>query len=169
MGKGHQNRPFSTPQGARTCLVSFNHIHRKLQFSCFRRQIGLIFLFLHFVYVLCVIWARETFVTQATVTVSMKTPLRHAVLAEVYIITIVSGIWYAPRIFDIPDQDTIMAPIGMLSLFVLSAAIMGYLFCFVPFQQYLDGNKEQAVRTFLATVGYFAICTLLVFGIALIV
>jgi len=42
---------------------------------------------------------------------------------------------------------------AMLSLFTLSAAVMGYLFAAEPIMMYLDGKKKEAVNFFFTTVG----------------
>lgn len=86
----------------------------------------------------------------------------HALLAEVYIVAVVFLIRYGIASFDTPD-DTILAPIAMLSLFVLSAAVMGYLFLSKPIQLYLDGEKKEAVNLFLSTIALFALVTGAVF------
>jgi hypothetical protein len=85
------------------------------------------------------------------------TPLRNAIFAALYIVLIVSTITSFETLFkDTPD--TIMAPMVMLSLLVLSVAIMGYLFAFEPLRLYIDGKKQEAVAFFGRTVGFFACC-----------
>jgi len=51
-----------------------------------------------------------------------------------------------------------------LSLFVLSAAVMGFLFVYQPLQLYLDCHKKEGVDFFFKTVGSFAIITVLLIG-----
>ena len=63
--------------------------------------------------------------------------------------------------------DTFFAPIAILSLFTLSAAIMGYLFLYQPLQLFLDGHRKNAVNLFLQTVAVFAGITVLVFAVLL--
>ena len=60
-------------------------------------------------------------------------------------------------------EDTILAPIAMLSLFVLSTAVMGFLFISQPLQMYLDGDKKSALKLFLQTMLVFAIIVLIIF------
>ena len=91
------------------------------------------------------------------------TPLRNALLAELYIMVIASGMFYASHIFG--DSESAIIPIAMLSLFVLSASLMGYLFCYAPAALYFEGKKEEAVQFFLSTVFYFAGITLGVFAL----
>lgn len=87
-----------------------------------------------------------------------KNPALNAVLAAVYILLIVTLMNTAAR--TTTDQG-ILAPLVALSLFTLSAAVMGYLFLGQPVQMYLDGKKKEAVRFFGQTVGVFAILTVL--------
>ena len=54
-----------------------------------------------------------------------------------------------------------LAPVVFLSLFTLSAAVMGYLFCYQPLQLYIDGKKKQAVNLFLHTTLIFGCFTAL--------
>ena len=64
----------------------------------------------------------------------IKKSIQNALLAEVYIIAIVLLIHYG--LMSVESEDTILAPIAMLSLLTLSAAVMGYLFLFQPIQLY---------------------------------
>ena len=90
----------------------------------------------------------------------MKKPFINALLAELYIATIVSVIQYGIAPKDAPDN--ILIPIMMLSLFVLSAAVMGYLFLAEPLQLYLNNKKKEAVSFFMQTVATFAGTTALI-------
>lgn len=91
----------------------------------------------------------------------LKKPLFNALLASAYIIFIALMMQLADRLHP---KDTIITPIAVLSVFTLSAAIMGYLFLSNPLQMYLDGKKKEAVTFFMKTVGIFAIITLLFVG-----
>ncbi len=62
--------------------------------------------------------------------------------------------------------DTILAPVTMLSLFVLSAAIMGILFVYEPLRLFLENQKQQALSFLLKTVGTFA-CFVLILAVLL--
>lgn len=85
----------------------------------------------------------------------MKNPLLNAISALAYISGIVLIINVIGTL-QLPSNQIII-PIIMLSLFTLSAAIMGYLFCYQPLILYLDGKKKEAVKLFLQTVGIFAL------------
>ncbi|OGJ01223.1 hypothetical protein A3G53_03695 [Candidatus Nomurabacteria bacterium RIFCSPLOWO2_12_FULL_44_11] len=95
----------------------------------------------------------------------MKKPFLHALAAALYIVVIV---FVAQAVGSaLKDQnDSIITPMTMLSLFVLSAAIMGYLFLSEPLQLFLENKKQEAVTFFAKTVGIFA-CFVAVFTILL--
>lgn len=88
-------------------------------------------------------------------------PLSNALLALGYIALIATGLRLTQH-FATP-QDSFFVPIAMLSLFVLSAVLMGTIFFLKPVLMYLDGQKEEAVRLFLTSLGYFAVGTVLAF------
>ncbi|MBI2610812.1 hypothetical protein HYW60_02670 [Candidatus Kaiserbacteria bacterium] len=90
-------------------------------------------------------------------------PLYNALLAAGYIVLVATVMNLAHQV-DVPENG-ILIPITVLSLFVLSAAVMAYLFVFQPAQLYLDGKKTEAVNLFLKTVGFFAGITVILLGI----
>jgi hypothetical protein len=87
-----------------------------------------------------------------------KNPLYNALAALVYIIGIVLGMTYMPTI-QTTTNDFIM-PIIMLSLLVLSVAVMAYIFGYQPLVLFLDNKKKEAISLFLKTVGIFGGITL---------
>lgn len=89
-----------------------------------------------------------------------KNPYINSIYAEAYIILLVSLIRYIGK-EDSPDN--FFSPVAALSLFVLSAAVMGYLFLGESLQLFWDGEKKQAVSFFMKTVITFAIITLILF------
>jgi hypothetical protein len=91
----------------------------------------------------------------------MKKPFINALSAAVYIVLIVLGI-FSTTVFFPDAKETIVIPMAMLSLFVLSAAVMGYLFVAEPIYLLVDNKKKEAVEFFAKTVGFFA-CFLLLF------
>lgn len=91
----------------------------------------------------------------------MKNPLYHALLAEGYICLIASVMFFGQPF--VREEDAVIMPIAMLSLLVLSASIMAYLFCYVPVALFLEGKKEEALQFFFKTVSYFGVITLIVF------
>jgi hypothetical protein len=88
-----------------------------------------------------------------------KNPFLNALVALVYIVLVVSGLFYSP-IF-VGDEPNILIPISVLSLFVFSAASMAYIFLYQPLQLFLEGEKKKAVDLFLKTLGAFAVCAII--------
>lgn len=87
-----------------------------------------------------------------------KSPILNAFAASFYITLIALFMYFGTK--HIPREDTVLAPIAMISLFTLSAALMGYFFCYTPLQLYFDGKKKQAVQLFLQTVAVFGVFTI---------
>ncbi len=86
-----------------------------------------------------------------------KSPLINALGATGYITLIASVLCYGPgKTFMI---DGIIAPITFLSLFVLSAAMMGYFFLYQPTQLFFENKPKEAANFFLTTVLIFACVT----------
>ena len=72
-----------------------------------------------------------------------KNPFINALTAVTYIVVLVSIMNLIPdNGFDSSIVEFV-APILVISLFTLSAAVMGYVFCYQPLRLYLDGKKEQ--------------------------
>jgi len=88
-----------------------------------------------------------------------KNPFFNAICAAGYVALIVSTLFYGSSL--VPEGESIIFPIAILSLFVLSAAIMGYIFLFNPLVLFFEGNKKEAVELFLRTTLYFGGITLL--------
>jgi hypothetical protein len=94
-----------------------------------------------------------------------KNPYLNALFAGLYIVLVVILINYGPVLVR-QKPDTILAPIAMLSLLVLSAAFMGYLFFFQPVLIYVEGKKREAVHFFTKTLVVFAVITAIVVIVA---
>jgi hypothetical protein len=91
-----------------------------------------------------------------------KNPYLKSLLAEGYIVALVllMHLFAQPNTLDTHFQ-TFIDPIIALSVFVLSAAVMGYLFLSEPLQLYLVGAKQEAITFFMKTVSSFALLTLI--------
>lgn len=89
-----------------------------------------------------------------------KNPLINALAASLYITVVASVMYYGLKMGG--QKDTVIIPIAVISLFTLSAAVMGYLFLYQPLQLYLEGNKKNAVNLFLQTVAIFASITIII-------
>lgn len=85
----------------------------------------------------------------------------NAVAAVAYIGLVASIMQYGMK--HTGPANSIIVPIAVLSLFTLSAAVMGYLLVSQPLRLYLDGEKQGAVTLFLQTVAVFAGITALAF------
>ncbi|MEK7156485.1 MAG: hypothetical protein AAB790_01610 [Patescibacteria group bacterium] len=88
-----------------------------------------------------------------------KNPYINALLASLYIIAVSSILFFGQRITG-PTEDTVFAPIAMLSLLVLSAATMAFLFFYQPLQRLVAGDVAGAASLSLKTIGAFALITL---------
>lgn len=88
-----------------------------------------------------------------------KNPILNALAALAYITTIASVMFYAGK--NLPKEDTFLTPIVALSLLTLSAAVMGFVFFYQPFQMYFDGKKKHAIDLILKTIAGFGILTAL--------
>lgn len=95
-----------------------------------------------------------------------KNPFYNAGLGIIYITLVVTIMNAASKWATEKGGDTILMPIGVLSLFVFSAATMGYLFLFQPITMFLDNNRKAAVNLFLQTIGTFAGLAAIVVAIA---
>lgn len=95
----------------------------------------------------------------------MKKPFLYASGAALYIIIIVLVVQGAT--FLLKNQNgTIIIPMTMLSMFVLSAAVMGFLFLSEPLYLLVENRKKEAIIFFAKIVGIFA-CFVALFAILL--
>jgi hypothetical protein len=81
-------------------------------------------------------------------------PFTYAVLAGAYIVLVVGALQLITATTAV--SRTLFVPIGVLGLFVLSVAVMGYLFLYEPLVLFSDGKRREGVTFFARTVGYFA-------------
>lgn len=80
-----------------------------------------------------------------------------------YIVIIVIVVQVATFVFK-SQNGTIIIPMIVLSLFVLSAAVMGFLFLSEPLYLLIENKKREAIIFFAKIVGVFA-CYVAVFAI----
>ena len=95
-----------------------------------------------------------------------KNPFLNALSATAYITAVASVLYYTPKT-GIPE-NSVMIPIAMLSLFVLSAAMMGYFFLYHPVRFLIENRQKEATKLFLATVAIFACITVLMVSVWLL-
>lgn len=89
-----------------------------------------------------------------------KNPIINAGTALAYIILVSIVMFFGSQ--NLPKKDTVFAPIAVLSLFTLSAAVMTYVFCYEPLLLLLGGKKKAAVELFLKTLAIFGAATFII-------
>jgi len=88
-----------------------------------------------------------------------KNPFINALCAAGYISLLATAVFTMPN-YITDNELGMMAPILFLSLFVISAAIMGYLFVYPSARLLIEGKQSEATKLFLSTVASFAGITL---------
>ena len=88
-----------------------------------------------------------------------KNPFINAISATLYIALVALVMFFGSKHSD--PVNPIIGPIAIISLFTLSAAVMGYIFCYQPAQLYFNKKKKAAVDLFLKTLIIFAAITIL--------
>lgn len=96
----------------------------------------------------------------------LKNPFINALLATLYITLVVFVMWNVADMTG-DKEETLLIPMAMLSLFVLSAAVMGLLFIYTPAKMFFDNQREEALTFFFKTLGTFA-CFAIVFVLLLV-
>ena len=96
----------------------------------------------------------------------MKKPFVYALAAAVYIVLIVSIINILTVFKPEGGEEALIPMMMMLSLFVLSAAVMGFIFLSEPFRLYMEDRKQEGVAFFIRIVGFFA-CFVVLFLVLL--
>jgi hypothetical protein len=90
-----------------------------------------------------------------------KNPFINAFSATVYITAVATIPFFGKNLFG--SGNSFLIPIAMISLFTLSAAVMGFLFLYQSLLLLLDGHKKNAIKLFLQTVAAFAGITIGIF------
>lgn len=93
----------------------------------------------------------------------MKKPFLYASAAAGYIIIIIAIAQISSLLLK-SQNGTFVIPMTVLSLFVLSAAVMGFLFLSEPLQLLIEHKKQEAIIYFAKIVGFFA-CYVVLFAI----
>ncbi len=70
-----------------------------------------------------------------------KNPFFNALLASGYISLVASVVYYGPK--QMGPIDAVIVPVAILSLFVLSAVIMGFSFFINPYKCILKARKRR--------------------------
>lgn len=87
----------------------------------------------------------------------------HALGTTLYVVFVATFLTYASEIFGTGPDDTILIPIAMLMLFVVSAAVTGSLVLARPILWYLDGKKKEAISLLVTTIGMLFLFTIIAF------
>lgn len=91
-------------------------------------------------------------------------PLLNALAASSYIGAVVLFLHFIESVRrDTPD--TILDGLGVISLFVFSAAVMAFLFFYQPALRLIENKRSEAVSYFLRTLGIFGLITALVLAL----
>ncbi len=91
-----------------------------------------------------------------------QNPFLNAVSALAYILGVASLIYLVSEYLPNDNEGFPVFNITLfLSLFVFSAAAMGFIFLSKPITLYLDGEKKEGIKLFLETLGAFAGLTLI--------
>ena len=93
-----------------------------------------------------------------------RSPYLNAAYACSYICAVVLLMNYGPE--SMPFVDGIAACIAFLSLFVLSAAMMGYFFAFQPLALLVERKQKESARFFLKTAAAFVGISTIVLSVA---
>jgi len=93
-------------------------------------------------------------------------PYLNALAAAAYVTLVASMMFFGSRF--IGPVDTLLMPIGMLSLLVFSVLVMAVCFLYQPVQLFLEGDKKAATALFIKTVATFALITFCIFVALLI-
>lgn len=86
-----------------------------------------------------------------------RNPFVNAGAAAGYIALVATVMYYLPRVAS--PIDSVVGPIAFLSLFVLSAAMMGYLFLFESARLFFENKQEEGTKLLLSTIAVFACIT----------
>jgi hypothetical protein len=88
-------------------------------------------------------------------------PLINAAAASAYIGAVVLFMHFIQS-FRHDTPDTLLDGMGIMSLFVFSAAVMAFLFFYQPVLRLLENKRSEAVSYFLKTLGIFGVITIVV-------
>ena len=94
-----------------------------------------------------------------------KNPIINSLTALLYILAVAVFFYLANHFLSHTPDNSFLAPIAMLSLFTLSAGVMGYIFLSQPLQLYFDGKKKEAVNLFIKTLMAFGAITFVVLAL----
>ena len=91
----------------------------------------------------------------------IKTSLINAIGATIYVSAVAWLMSNGQKLFG--KNDTILSGVAILLLFVISAAVTGFLILGRPVLMYLDGAKKEALKLFYLTIAGLATIAILIF------
>jgi len=91
--------------------------------------------------------------------------LRNALATAAYVVIVSFIIINGDKIFG--TMKTILGPIAFLLLFVVSAAITGFLVLGQPVMMYVENKKSEAIMLFIYTVAWLSAFTVIIFSLNL--
>ncbi|OGE83489.1 MAG: hypothetical protein A3B10_03695 [Candidatus Doudnabacteria bacterium RIFCSPLOWO2_01_FULL_44_21] len=94
----------------------------------------------------------------------IKNSFLNALGTAIYIVLVVLLVNNLERF--LPKEDNLLMPISALMLFVLSATVTGGLVLGKPVMMYLNGERPEAVRMLIYTLGWLALFTVIAFTIS---
>ncbi|HEY4507778.1 MAG TPA: hypothetical protein VJJ47_02800 [Candidatus Paceibacterota bacterium] len=97
-----------------------------------------------------------------------RNPFYNALFAIAYIVIFVTSLILGPQHLGGPEESIFYPMLG-LAFLVLSVAVMAYLFFYQPVLMLLDGQRKEGVRLFLQTVGIFAVATVVLLIVSVVV
>jgi SNF family Na+-dependent transporter len=88
----------------------------------------------------------------------VKISLTSSVLTTIYIAVVAYLMQNGEKFFG--KMDNWLGPVAFLLLFVLSAAVVGWLILGKPITWYLNGKKNEAILLFKYTIGWLFLLTI---------
>lgn len=91
----------------------------------------------------------------------IKISLVNSIIAALYISVVAFLMTNGEKLFG--KNNSVFVGIAMLLLFVISAAVMGFVILGKPLMMYLDGFKKEALKLFYLTIAWLVLIAAIVF------
>jgi hypothetical protein len=91
----------------------------------------------------------------------IKISLVNSIIAALYISAVALLMSNGQKLFG--NTNGVFGGIAILMLFVISAAVMGFVILGKPLMMYLDGFKKEALKLFYLTIAWLALIAAMVF------
>ncbi|MHB8903804.1 MAG: hypothetical protein ACYC40_01720 [Patescibacteria group bacterium] len=91
----------------------------------------------------------------------IKTSLINSIIALLYISGVALLMSNGEKLFG--QNNSIFGGIAILILFVISAAVMGFVILGRPIMMYLDGLKKEALTLFYLTISWLVFIAVIIF------